>query len=188
MNKTTGLTAFLGMATAVMAPITSWADGVSYSYIEVNTIRIDPDNGGSENGWDINGNLALGETWYLTGRYGNVDLGGPDFERFSAGLGWHTAISESTDFLIEGRYERAEIGIFDENGYSAVIGLRSGVNEHFELGARVGYIDFGDDADGFTAGVNALFKINQTWGVNLAYETDEDIDVDVLSLGIRARF
>ncbi len=188
MKKTKKLAATLGLATVLLTPLTALADDISYTYVEVDYIRIDPDSGGSENGWDINGNLSLGDSWYLTGSYGSVDLGGPDFERFSAGLGWHTSISERTDFLVEGSYERAEIGIFDENGYSAAIGLRSNINEHLELGAKVGYIDFGDDADGFAASVNALFKINQTWGVNLAYETDEDIDVDILSVGVRARF
>lgn len=192
MNKTLKLTSCLGLASLLALPLQSFAQDISYSFIQADYVHFDPDGFDSENGWDLNGNIALGESFYLLGNYGSVDLDIADFDTASIGLGWHTSLTDRTDFLIEGSYQRIDVdsnfGSVDENGFGVAIGIRSNLNDHLELGAKLGYNDFGDDIDGFTGRVNALFKINSTWGLDLAYETDEDIDVDIISLGVRANF
>jgi len=78
----------------------------------------------------------------------------------------------------------------DSNGYRVAAGFRGMLAPHFEAGIKATYTDVSDLDSEFGVGVNAIWHINQTWGIVGAYDHTSLLDegMDTWSLGVRASF
>lgn len=180
--------------TAVVASPAALAESPNFNYVSAGYLDGDID-GDDADGWTFDGSTLLGENFFLSGQYqtvGNSDDGvDVDFNWLSAGLGYRTAISASTDFYGLVTYENVEVEASyrgssisdDENGYGLSVGIRSMVSDNIELDGRLGYIDIADESEtSFTVGARYYFNNNFSLGAN--YTTLDGLDL----VGLTARY
>ena len=152
----------------------SAAEGLSYNYVEGGYVATDTDAGDAD-GWGVNGSGAISDNFHIFGGYsgqktddetiGGVRFDGIDVDQWRVGLGYNHPVAANTDLLARVAYERYDINGFDEDGYSAEVGVRSALAQNFEGYAMAGYED-GDNFDGdFYGRVGAQVKFNQNWGI-----------------------
>ena len=153
----------------------SAAEGLSYNYVEGGYVATDTDAGDAD-GWGINGSGAISENFHVFGGFtgqetddetiGGERFHGVDVDHWRVGLGYNHPVAANTDLLARVAYENYDIGGFDEDGYSAEVGVRSALAQNFEGYAMAGYED-GDNFDGdFYGRLGAQVKFNQNWGVS----------------------
>ncbi|XQF92615.1 outer membrane beta-barrel protein [Pseudoalteromonas espejiana] len=180
--------------TAAVASPAALAESPNFNYVSAGYLDGDID-GDDADGWTFDGSTLLGENFFLSGQYqtvGNSDDGvDVDFNWLSAGLGYRTAISASTDFYGLVTYENVEVEASyrgssisdDENGYGLSVGVRSMVSDNIELDGRLGYIDIADESEtSFTVGARYYFNNNFSLGAN--YTTLDELDL----VGLTARY
>lgn len=173
--------------TAVVASPAALAESPNFNYVSAGYLDGDID-GDDADGWTFDGSTLLGENFFLSGQYqtvSNSDDGvDVDFNWLSAGLGYRTAISASTDFYGLVTYENVEVEASyrgssisdDENGYGLSVGVRSMVSGNIELDGRLGYIDIADESEtSFTVGARYYFNNNFSLGAN--YTTLDELDL-----------
>lgn len=172
------------------------ADGLSYSYIQASYQEVDIDFGGGINadgdGFGVAGSVEIAESWFLFADYSSFDFESVvDFTSLSAGAGWHTGISDQTDFFATFGYAEAEIdvqgfGSVDDSGYGASIGVRSMVSDSLELYGSLGYVDLGNGADGTAIGAGLWYSVSGNMAVGLGASFDDD--VTAYGVGFRLYF
>ncbi len=183
------------LALLSLAAVTAHAqstDDISYTYLEADALYVFPDGPlDNELGLGLQGSLGLGNTLYVFGEYSYFEPDDIDLDTFTFGLGAHFAISSNTDFIAEGAYERfsADVDGFSSNldGFSLAAGIRSSFSKHFELTLKAGYANLEDGVDNVFGRVNALFKINDTVGINTLVQINDDGDV-LTGAGLRVSF
>ena len=180
MNKKLALAALLASATAFSAQ----AAEPNYSYVQAgyNWAGVSPDVGDDIdlNGWNLTGSLEFAEHFYGF-----------------AGYGYKTNIADNTSWYAQAKYinESLEDGPFSidesDSGWGIGTGVRGMVNDHFELQGGINYTSVnGVFGDGFGIGLGAMYHINETWGLNLAYGYDwrDDFNISDINFGVRASF
>ena len=180
---------------ALAAPAAMANDHISYSYLEADWTQIDADDLDDESGWSLRGSGEISEHFYVFGDYSTAEFDGfggdVDVSLWDIGLGWHTPLSDMTDFLIEGGYMELEadsrFGSADDGGAFGNVGLRMALAPSFELTGKVGYFDLGSDVDGFQATLAGLIKLTPNWGINLQAQS-LDGDDELYSAGLRYSF
>lgn len=197
MNKKLALAALLASATAFSAQ----AAEPNYSYVQAgyNWAGVSPDVGDDIdlNGWNLTGSLEFAEHFY--GFAGYQDSDGDDFNaaRWNLGFGYKTNIADNTSWYAQAKYinESLEDGPFSidesDSGWGIGTGVRGMVNDHFELQGGINYTSVnGVFGDGFGIGLGAMYHINETWGLNLAYGYDwrDDFNISDINFGVRASF
>ena len=178
--------AFIGAL--MLSSAAAMADGLSYSYIQASYQEVDIDLGGpffggsvDGDGFGVAGSVEIGEDWFLFVDYSTFDFDSVvDFTSLSAGAGWHTDISDKTDFFATFGYAEAEIdvqgfGSFDDSGYGASIGVRSMVSDSFELYGSLGYVDLGSGADGTAIGAGFWYTVSGNIAIGLGASFDDDV-------------
>ena len=177
------------------APAAFAADDISYTFAEVDYLLVEPDIDGfdveGDDGLGLSGSLHVTDHFYLFGNYqtGEVDSGifdDIDVDLFDLGLGWRMGLGPNLDVLAEAAWARAEVGQFDDNGAELKVGLRFAATDSIELGAKLGYADFGDNLDGGFGEFNLLWKFNRVLGVNVLADIGEDSET--YGVGLRATF
>ena len=171
------------------------ADGPSYNYVQASYQRADLDEQfGIDidgDGFGLSGSVDVGEDFHLFGGYQQFDFDfDVDLDEFALGLGWHPAISETTDLVLTLAYVNAEAeapGIsVDEDGYSASVGVRSMLSRNFELAGSIVYTDIGSgDGDTSVAG-QAWYNLTESFAVGAGIEADDD--VVIYGAGVRLYF
>ncbi len=174
----------LGTALLVFA-FPAFAGDLSYNYIQLGYQKYDfdedlvPGSSIDGDGFGIGGSFEIGESWFVGVSYSKVDF---DFDieldQVGAGVGWHTAMSNNTDFYATLQYVRAEASVpgfsVDEDGFGATIGVRGMVSDKVELGGSIGYVDLGDAGDGTSFSANVLYNFTDNFAAGLLLGTDED--------------
>jgi len=198
------------------APFAASAGPLSYSYVEGGYLRTEIDDlDGYGDGFAINGSVEINDMFHVFGGYAMQDAGDDglavDLDQLRLGLGYRYAVSDRTDLVARGAYERAESdirvddGFFggdynaDSNGYSVEVGLRSALTDSLEVSVLGGYADVtsgringnsvdvdADDNDQFYGRLGAQLKFNPTWGI--VGEGTFAKDVTQLFVGVRASF
>jgi Ax21 family sulfation-dependent quorum factor len=186
----------IALALAALLPISAQAGELSYNYIQLDYNRVSIDDFDADpDGFGLKGSAALGDQFYLFGSYmalgDTIEGFDVDYDQSQVGLGFRHGISDKADFLAEISYLNADIEVEDEgsfggDGYRASVGVRGLMASNFEGYAKANWTDGGDVDGSFSGTVGALFKINQTWGVNAEAEFGED--ATVWGLGVRASF
>ena len=179
----------------------AFAGDISYNFVELGYQKIDVDDVGigadaDGDGFAIGGSFEIGESWFVAASYSQAELDLPvgfglsiDLDQMAAGVGWHTAMSDNSDFYALIQYVQAEIsvdgfGSADEDGIGATIGVRGMVTDKVEIGGSIGYVDLGDAGDGTAFGANLLYNFTE----NFAAGVFVDIEEDVTGYGAGVRF
>lgn len=213
------------------------ADGISYSFIEADYLTQDvdyyEDNDFFENfaedfddgnGYKVGGSFAISESLFTFGSYSKTDTeftyidnngllvrGGDDVSTLKLGLGFHTPLSTSLDFVATGGYTDVDLGDFklgrnknddlnsgddiqnafddlnddDSDGYFVDVGGRAQLAPWLEFGAGIRYtdLDYGDNTSLFG---NLMYEFSENLAINLGGDFGDDLSS--YSLGLRYSF
>ena len=164
------------------------AGEISYSNFAI----IYTDSDGSDGG-GFGGSVELNENVYLIGSFAHqesdLEINGEavaESDRIDIGIGYHTPLSESTDFVISATYIEVESEFLgtesDDDGYSLNGGVRSMVSDTVELNGGITHISDGDDSEtGIFLG--AAFNVSDSIALIVNYvNIDSD---DAIGLGVR---
>jgi hypothetical protein len=175
----------LGLSLALLA-FPAFAGDISYNYVELGYQKIDIDDPGigedvDGDGFGANGSFEMGDSWFFRIGYSQADFDfGIDLDEASAGLGWHTTMSNNADIYALIQYVRAEASIsgfpgsVDEDGVGAEIGVRGMVSDKVELAGSIAYVDLGDAGDGTSFGAQVLYSFTENFAAGLFLDLEED--------------
>ena len=173
---------------------------LQYSFVDVEYGQAEVDVSGADLDADIigiSGSVAITDQVFIQGGYANADFDdvfGISLEEddFFLGVGWHTASSTNTDFIIDVNYLYADAeacfgGLCisdDDSGFGLNLGLRSLMaNDKFELAGSVGYADIGASSDFVVAG-SARFHFSSAFSGAIGAAFSDD----VTQYGVNLRF
>ena len=140
-------------------------------------------------GFGVYGSKALNESFFLLGGYTSIEsddafdvgFGADEIEAttFSFGLGFHTPINETVDFVSTLSYADAEVEYLglteDGNGYILAAGARARPSDVLELSAFIDYADIEDDSEtGYSLG--ARYFTTPDISLGLGYGSSDDFD------------
>ena len=175
----------------VMLAFPAFAGDISYNYVQLGYEKIEIDDiqpgvNVDGDGFGVGGSFEVGENWFVAVSYSQADFDADvgfgisvDFDQINAGVGWHTTMSNNSDFYALLQYVQAEasvsgFGSVDEDGIGATIGIRGMVTDKVELGGSIGYVDLGDAGDGTSFGANALYNFTPNFAAGVFLEFEED--------------
>jgi len=171
----------------VLFALPAFAGDISYNFVEFGYQKIDFDEDITPgvsidgNGYGIGGSFEIGESWFVGVGYSKADF---DFDvelnQISAGVGWHTMMSNNADFYAMLDYVRAEAKVpgfpsIDDDGIGAEIGVRGMVTDSVEIGGSIAYVDFGDGGDNTAFGAHVVYNFTENFGAGLFIDIDEDV-------------
>ena len=170
------------------------AQGFDYSFFQVGYERVTLDDGSFDvdgDGFGIEGSFEISQSFFLTADYGIAEFEEAgvevDVDTLSAGIGWHTPLSDQLDFVANLSYEYIELSALgqsqDESGYGLGAGLRYQATDALEINGGIGYVDYGD-GDDTTLGVRALYGITDNIDVAVSGEWGDDSS----AYGLSGRF
>ena len=170
------------IASLALAPAAVLADSPEYTYIEGAYVNIDIDGIDDGDGFGIGGSAEVGENIFIFANYATVGFSfGIDFDTIEAGIGYKSAISDTTDVNVSIAYVNAEVdagvfGSFDDDGYGLDVSLRSMVSNEFELNGGIAYVDFGGSGgDDTSFHVGGVYSFNDSFAVGGDISVGEDI-------------
>lgn len=159
------------------------ADGHSYNFVEAGYESVDIDVGGGSidgDGYGIGGSFEINNDVFVFAGYAKASFDfNVDFTTMEVGAGWHTGLTDQTDFLatlayVNGEVDSGGFGAYDDNGYGASIGLRHNLSDAVELYGSISYIDFGDgDSTGIGGGF--WYKFSEALAAGLGMTKDDDV-------------
>ena len=147
-------------------------------------------------GFGIYGSKALNESFFLTGSYLSIEsddqftdgLVTDDIEAtgFNIGVGFHTPINSTVDFVSTLSYSDAEVEFADisedGNGYVLAAGVRALPSDVLELSA---FIDYADVDDGSETGYSLGARYFATPDVSLGLGYGSSDDFDAITFDVR---
>lgn len=170
------------------------AESPNYNFLELGYQSVDLDVGGGidvdGDGYLIGGSFEFAESFF--GFIGYNETGfdfSVDLTQLQAGFGWHTDLTDNTDFFATASWVDAEVdapgfGSVSEDGYGLSIGVRSNVTDLIELYGEIAYVDLGSGSDSTAFGIGIFFNITDSFALGLG-ATDDD---DITSYNASARF
>jgi len=183
MQQTKQTSVFLNLAVllAVFLAAPAIADSPSYNFVEAGYSWLNLDDGIDGDGYGLEGSFEIGDNMFAFAGYASFDADYDiDGTFWEAGLGYHTGISDNTDFFAKAYYldQSIDLGVFggtqDDDGYGVGIGIRGNVTDLIELFGEINYEDIGDDAiTEFGAGIR--FNLSDSFALGLNASFDEDV-------------
>lgn len=191
---------------------TAWAEApfmTRSTFFEAGVIRVNPDFGDDETGFNIGGTVNFAENWFAEGSYTDID----DVNILGLGVGYYYGKNAAVflrhsiqDFGFGDDLNETEVGtknIFTtqsgqlvnfeasltrfESGNSNATLLSLGGDYYFtpktSLGASIGIFDDSDVDEILGLSFNHYF--NQQFGVLVEYEAQDDDDVTTLGVNFR---
>ena len=171
------------------------AQGFDYNFFSVGYQRMNLDDGFIDvdgDGFGIDGSFAINDSFFIFAGYGMGEFEEQgvtvDVDTLSAGIGWHTPLTERVDFVTGLSYEYVEVGAsgfgsVDENGYGLGVGLRFQASDAIELNTGINYVDYGDGDDtGF--GVGLLYGVSENIDIGVSADWADDTS----AYGLNGRF
>lgn len=188
----------------LLASLSAYAEGLSYSFAELNYVKGDID-AGSFGDIDFDGlaaNVSYGFNENVFGQLGyaegeiddtirGVRIKSDLADTFTLGVGAHTN-PEGGRVNLFGVLSFVRVDDADENGYGIQVGIRGLATDSLELNAAVSYVNFGEDergedVDGESYGVGAVYSFTPKVAGVLGYSDDGDA-VSAFNLGARIYF
>lgn len=170
------------IASLALGPAAILADSPEYTYIEGAYVNVDIDGVDDGDGFGIGGSAEIGENIFIFADYAIVGFSfGIDFSTIVAGIGYKSAISDTTDVNVSIAYVFAEVdagvfGSFDDDGYGLDASLRSMVSNEFELNGGITYVDFGGSGgDDTSFHVGGVYSFNDSFAVTGDFSIGDDI-------------
>lgn len=184
MRMTTPLRAGLLGLCLMMSPLVA-ADDISWTYVDATVNATDPDLGDADLGYRVQGSLGLllGFYGFATWEQANLDDVEGDLEATDLGLGWHIGLGDTVQGLAELAYSNRDAGPFDEDGYTAAVGVRVAPGDRWEFGAKAGYRDLEENLEGGYGEAYLLWKFSGVLGLTARAELAEEAN----RIGVGAR-
>lgn len=167
----------------LMAATPAMAD-ISYNYVDLSVQRIELDVPGADvdgDGIAIGGSFEIAEDWFVQAGYGTADFDfGVDLDQFALGLGYRSAISQTSDVFATVSYLRADVsasgfGSADDDGFGISVGVRAMLTDVLELNGSIGYVDLDQGGDGTSISAGGLYSFTDTFALGLGIGFDEDV-------------
>ena len=147
-------------------------------------------------GFGIYGSKALNDSFFLEGSYHSIESDDQftdgfvtdDIEAtgFNIGIGFHTPINPTVDFVSTLSYSDVEVEFADEsedgNGYIIAAGVRAMPSDVLELSA---FIDYADIEDGSETGYSFAARYFTTPDISLGLGYGSSDDFDAITFDIR---
>lgn len=162
---TRSLLALILLATLPFAA--SAAEDLSYNYVQGGYVATSGD--ADADGFGIDGSFAVHPNFHLFGSYNSQDIEDTHFDvdQWRLGAGYNQDISDNVDLVTRIAYEKLDAGSgFDFDGYSAEVGVRGAMGDHFEAYALAGYEDYEQFDGDFYGRVGAQVKFHEHWGLS----------------------
>lgn len=185
----------IALATLLAMGVNVQAADFSYSNLELGFSQVEWDVGPVGIDGDqisLEGNVALGETFYLTGGYDTIDYDYDiDMSMLSLGVGAHASIGEKTDLFGEVALVQADVEFdgesADENGNSITVGLRHMATDKLEVFGGVERTDIDGSSTGFFVGVS--YSVNETIDLGASLSDGDGVsgEGDLSGLGVALR-
>lgn len=177
------LLAFFG--TVLITP--AIADDLSFTYLDGQIQSTNPDSGSTETGYRLEGSLSLPLNLYAIAVWEAADTStAGDLSAADLGLGWHLGLGETVQGLAELTWSDREAGLFDEDGYTASLGVRVAPGERWEFGIKAGYRDLDENLSGGYGQAYVLWKVWGMLGLTARAELAENSDT--IGVGARVSF
>ncbi len=163
---------FALMAISILS-LPVYADTPTYNFMNGGFQRVDLDGNGIDvdgDGFAIGGAFEVADNWHIVGGYSSTEFDfGVDLNQLKVGVGYHTDISDVTNFFVDALFVDAEVdtggfGSVDENGFGLAIGLRSNLSDTLELEGSITHVDLGD-ADGTTFAAAGWYKFSREFAI-----------------------
>src|SRR3546814_697483 len=165
---------------AAMFLVPSFAFAHNYNYLEGGYVH--RDQPGDEDGFRVNGSFDVLSPVAIFGEYDDVD----HFGQLSLGGLWHTPLTNALDLNAGASYEHFDYRHGDDSGFGLRAGLRWTVpNTRLELDPGIRYVNVGDDNDGTSARLGALYQLTDAFDVQGAVQAGDD---DRFEVGVRYNF
>lgn len=184
---------YLSIGALMLSSAAAMAEGPSYSYIQAIYQEVDIDLGGGfdadGDGFGVAGSVAINDSWFVFAGYASTEFESViDLDQTTLGAGWHSAISEKTDWFATLAYIDLDIsapgfGSAGDSGFGVNVGVRSMLNPNLELYGSLGYSDLGDGGDGTAVAAGLWYTVTG----NLALGLGAEVGSDITSYGIGAR-
>ena len=187
IRKGLGIALLLLAGPALAADINYNYGQLGYQWVTINDVFPGVDVDGD--GFGFGGAFEMGDSVFVQAGYQQTSFEfGFDLDQLQAGVGYHAALSQSTDFFAVLSWVRAEVvasggGYAKEDGYGATIGVRAMVTEKLELDGTISYVDLGDGADGTAVGAAAIYSFTEIFSLVL----DAGFEEDAVSYGVGVR-
>ena len=168
------------------------SDDLSYSYVQVEYVSVEIDNGPDGDGLGIAGSVEVGSQVHILASYGKTDFDSffgvtVESTAWLAGVGYHKDIAEKASFFGEVAYVDVEldsnIGDVNDDGYSVAIGIRGLVASKIELIGGISYVNLSDAGDDTAYSAGIRFNVTNTVSLGAGYTTSNDRDA--VSVGVR---
>ena len=175
----------------VLAAHAAWAaDGVSYSYIDVNYVNTDLENGPSGDGFGARGSVGFGGNFFVFAEFLTLDFDNVDADQYAVGLGGFMELTGEIDLTGRIGYVEADLsgdgGLGgSDDGYMASLGVR-GRMVAFELEGQGIYRDFSDGGDEFALNIAGRYYFTENFAAAAEYEIGDDAQNFIV--GIRFTF
>ena len=182
---------YLSIGALMLSSTIAMADGPSYSYIEGLYQEVDID-GADGDGFVVAGSVEIDENWFVVADYAGAEIDAGfidvDYDRWSVGAGWRSAISEKTDWFVTASYVGAQLkapgfGSESENGFGASVGIRSMFSPKLELAGALRYSDPEEES---SIRAEAWYTLTGNFALGLRAELGDEIDT--FGLGFRLFF
>lgn len=159
---------FLALTLLAALPFAaSAAEGISYNHVQGGYTATNGDV--DADGYGIDGSVAVHDNFHIFGGYNEqeIDNTNVDVDQWKLGVGYNHEISPKADLVTRIAYEKLDAGSgFDFDGYSAEVGVRGAMGDHFEGYAFAGYEDYEQFDGDFYGRLGANVKFNKNWGMN----------------------
>lgn len=166
-------------ATVIAAPFAATAQDINYNYIDGLYVNTDVDGfDDNADGFGARASFGLGRNLHLVGSWFNreLEVGGSDFDidRTTFGIGFHWAVADSADWLVDVEYLNEDFDdISDQDGYQVSTGFRAYAGENFEVDGGIRYADLDDDSETFGY-LRGIYFLDENWGLTGEIEAGED--------------
>lgn len=185
------VSALLGGLLLAVSPLATLADDMNYSFVELDWINTDVDNGPSGDGFYLDGSVGFADHFFVFADYASQSVDVIDIDALSVGIGGHFGIAENLDLV--GRVGYSELDLSapgfsaDADGYLVSAGLRGRVADQFEMEAHIIYRDLGNQGGDETAySLGGRYHFSDMFAFGAEYQFGED--ADTLFAGVRFSF
>ena len=155
---------------AALGPMAVLADDISYSYVDLDYLSVNPEGAPSEDGFGLAGSFSIADNIHLFADYAGLD----SLDQTSFGVGYHT----NGDVSFFGNLSFVSLnpdGFPSEDGFGIEGGARGFFSDELEWQASVAYInvDSGDDTS-FNLGVRYHINDMASVGVFAGFGDDSN--------------
>ncbi len=176
----------IGGLLLAVAPLAAMAEGLSYSYVELDYLDLDIDNAPSGDGFAVRGSVGFAGNWFAFADYSDASVDVIDVENIAVGLGGHFPIGSNVDFVGRVGYTELDLSVpgasISDDGYLLTAGLRGQVSQ-FEMEGHVVYTDLSDGGDETAFEVAGRYNFTEMFSAGIAYRMGDD--ANTLFAGVR---